>query len=48
MTHFINKSKLTEKFSTVPNALIQNFIVSLEARGLLVYLLPIIPTFITN
>ena len=39
MTHFINKSKLTEKFSTVPNALIQNFIVSLEARGLLVYLL---------
>ena len=39
MTHFINKSKLTEKFSTIPNALIQNFVVSLEARGLLVYLL---------
>ena len=48
MTHFINKSKLTEKFSTVPNALIQNFIVSLEARGLLVYLLSLPPDWKLN
>jgi len=48
MTHFINKSKLTEKFSTVPNALIQNFVVSLEARGLLVYLLSLPPDWKLN
>ena len=48
MTHFINKSKLTEKFSTIPNALIQNFIVSLEARGLLVYLLSLPPDWKLN
>ena len=39
MTNFIIKSKLKDKYSTIPNALIQNFILSLDARGLLVYLL---------
>ena len=36
---YINKSKLKDKFAITPNALIQNSAITLEARGLLVYLL---------
>ena len=36
---YINKSKLKDKYAIIPNALIQNFAITLEARGLLVYLL---------
>lgn len=36
---YINKSKLKDKYAITPNALIQNSAITLEARGLLVYLL---------
>ena len=39
MTEFITKGKFDNKFTTIPNSLIQNTDLSLEARGLLIFLL---------
>ena len=46
--HFINKSKLKDKFATVPNSIIQNFGLSLDARGMLIYLLSLPSTWRLN
>ena len=46
--HFINKSKLKDKFATVPNSIIQNFSLSLDARGMLIYLLSLPSTWRLN
>ena len=46
--HFINKSKLKDKFATVPNSIIQNFALSLDARGMLIYLLSLPSTWRLN
>ena len=39
MTEFITKGKFDNKFTTIPNSLIQNTDLTLEARGLLIFLL---------
>tara|TARA_B100000989_G_scaffold82892_1_gene59279 strand:- start:3994 stop:4785 length:792 start_codon:yes stop_codon:yes gene_type:complete len=39
MTEFITKGKFNNKFTTIPNSLIQNTDLTLEARGLLIFLL---------